>query len=94
VLAREKAILTKLEAIEEMAGMNILCSDKTGTLTQNKLTLGEPALFGARDAQELIMTGWVLSRRLQVCKNAGSMRFPQVGWTFAGFSFALISPEH
>ena len=62
VLAREKAILTKLESIEEMAGMNILCSDKTGTLTQNKLTLGEPALFGAKDAQELILTGALASK--------------------------------
>jgi H+-transporting ATPase len=62
VLARKKAILTKLESIEEMAGMDILCSDKTGTLTQNKLTLGEPALFGAKDAQELILTGALASK--------------------------------
>ncbi|MGA9777802.1 MAG: plasma-membrane proton-efflux P-type ATPase [Limisphaerales bacterium] len=62
VLARKKAILTKLEAIEEMAGMDILCSDKTGTLTQNKLTLGEPALFGAKDVQELILAGALASK--------------------------------
>jgi H+-transporting ATPase len=62
VLAQKKAILTRLESIEEMAGMDILCSDKTGTLTQNKLTLGEPALFGARDAQELILTGALASK--------------------------------
>ena len=62
VLARKKAILTKLESIEEMAGMDILCSDKTGTLTQNKLTLGEPALFGARDAQELILASALASK--------------------------------
>ena len=62
VLARMKAILTRLESIEEMAGMDILCSDKTGTLTQNKLTLGEPALFGAKDAQELILAGALASK--------------------------------
>jgi H+-transporting ATPase len=61
-LARMKAIVTRLESVEEMAGMDILCSDKTGTLTQNKLTLGEAALFGARDAQELILAAALASK--------------------------------
>jgi H+-transporting ATPase len=38
-LSKKKAIVSKLIAIEEMAGMDILCSDKTGTITQNKLTI-------------------------------------------------------
>lgn len=33
------AIVTRLQAIEEMAGMNMLCSDKTGTLTMNKMVI-------------------------------------------------------
>merc|ERR1719258_689707 len=32
-LAEKKAIVTRLAAIEELAGMDMLCSDKTGTLT-------------------------------------------------------------
>ncbi len=39
-LAKFKAIVSRLVSIEEMAGMDMLCSDKTGTLTKNELTLG------------------------------------------------------
>jgi hypothetical protein len=36
------SVVSRLVAIEEFAGTDILCSDKTGTLAQNKLTMGEP----------------------------------------------------
>ncbi len=36
-LSKKKAIISTLTAIEEMAGMDVLCSDKTGTITQNML---------------------------------------------------------
>ena len=41
-LAKKQAIVQKLSAIESLAGVEILCSDKTGTLTKNKLSLHEP----------------------------------------------------
>ncbi len=61
-LSKEKAIVTKLSAIEEMAGVDILCSDKTGTLTKNELTLGEPILFAAADAQDCILAAALASK--------------------------------
>ncbi|KAL9615489.1 MAG: hypothetical protein Q9167_000002 [Letrouitia subvulpina] len=41
-LAKEKAIVQKLTAIESLAGVDVLCSDKTGTLTANQLSIREP----------------------------------------------------
>lgn len=62
-LAKFKAIVSRLVAIEEMAGMDMLCSDKTGTLTKNELILGdlEPAAGVARD--DLILAAVLASRR-------------------------------
>jgi H+-transporting ATPase len=61
-LSRMKAIVSRLESIEEMAGIDVLCSDKTGTLTQNRLTLGEPVVFGETSAEELILAGVLASK--------------------------------
>lgn len=53
-LAGLRAIVSRLVSIEELAGMDVLCSDKTGTLTKNELTLGEPFLMEALSPQDLI----------------------------------------
>jgi H+-transporting ATPase len=60
-LSKMKAIVSRLDSIEEMAGMDVLCSDKTGTLTQNKLTLGKPVFFGETTEAELILAGALAS---------------------------------
>jgi H+-transporting ATPase len=62
-LSKKKAIVSRLEAIEELAGVDILCSDKTGTLTKNQLTLTEPIPFGESDAQRIILGGALASQR-------------------------------
>ncbi|OZJ05862.1 hypothetical protein BZG36_00868 [Bifiguratus adelaidae] len=43
-LSYKQVIVKKLTAVEQMASMNILCADKTGTLTKNELTMDEPWL--------------------------------------------------
>src|SRR5215472_2843099 len=61
-LSKQRAIVSKLSAIEEMAGVDILCSDKTGTLTKNQLTLGDPILFSAKNAQDCILAAALASK--------------------------------
>ncbi|KAF2754574.1 plasma membrane H+-ATPase Pma1 [Pseudovirgaria hyperparasitica] len=48
-LAKQKAIVQKLTAIESLAGVDILCSDKTGTLTANQLSIREPFVAEGQD---------------------------------------------
>ncbi len=54
-LAAMKAIVSRLVAIEEMAGVDLLCCDKTGTLTKNELTLGDLAPMGGADRAALLL---------------------------------------
>jgi H+-transporting ATPase len=62
VLAAKQAIVSRLAAIEELAGVDVLCSDKTGTLTQNQLTLGEPFCVDGVSLEEIILCGALASR--------------------------------
>src|SRR6202167_4618239 len=62
LLAKKQAIVTKLSAIEELAGVDVLCSDKTGTLTQNKLTLGDPFCVNGIAADRIILDAALASR--------------------------------
>ena len=62
LLAKKQAVVTRLASIEELAGVDVLCSDKTGTLTQNKLALGDPFCVGGVGADQVILSAALASR--------------------------------
>lgn len=61
-MSKHKAIVSRLQAIEEMAGVDVLCSDKTGTLTKNQLTLDTPETFGKGSSEDCILYGALASK--------------------------------
>ena len=61
-LAKKEAIVSKLVSIEEMAGVDVLCADKTGTITKNELSVAEiRPLEGFADA-DVLLFGTLASR--------------------------------
>ena len=61
-LAKKEAIVSRLSAIEEMSGVDVLCSDKTGTITQNVLTVAEVVPFAGFATKDVLLFATLASR--------------------------------
>ena len=73
-----------------MASMNMLCSDKTGTLTKNQLTVEEPYCLPGVDPQEMYLAAVLASKRehadaidTAICRTVRSPR-SLFFWCFCG----------
>ena len=89
-MARQQAVVTRLSAMEELAGVDVLCSDKTGTLTQNKLTLGAPYARTGVSTEEVIQLAALASREenqdaIDLAILARSDRAKSAGFTVLEF---------
>ncbi|MBC7228811.1 MAG: plasma-membrane proton-efflux P-type ATPase [Actinobacteria bacterium] len=61
-LAKKEAIVSRLTAIEEMAGMDVLCSDKTGTITKNEIRVAEVQALEGFETSDVLTAGMLASR--------------------------------
>ena len=86
-LARHKAIVSRLTAIEELAGVDIFCSDKTGTLTKNEMQVSEPVMFNGYTEQQLFEFAVLASRHEnhdpieEPLFHYLDQKFPESNWT-------------
>jgi H+-transporting ATPase len=64
-MAKKKAIVSKLTAIEELAGMDVLFSDKTGTLTKNEISIAEIGSYNGFTGNDVIFYAGLASLRLE-----------------------------
>lgn len=93
-LARRKAIVSRLNSIEELAGMQILCSDKTGTLTKNELTVQSPNLMGKYTVQDIFMNAGLASKRELGSQDAIDKCITEYAVHKCGISFADYEEEN
>jgi H+-transporting ATPase len=62
VLAKKQAIVSRLASIEELAGIDVLCSDKTGTLTKNQMTVADPIVYPGFEVKDLMLFAGLSSK--------------------------------
>jgi H+-transporting ATPase len=61
-MAKKEAIVSKLSSIEEMAGVDILCADKTGTITKNEMAIADVNPFSGYNRMDVLLFATLSSK--------------------------------
>ncbi|MBV8247648.1 MAG: magnesium-translocating P-type ATPase [Comamonas sp.] len=69
VLSRQKVIVKRLDAIQNFGAMDVLCTDKTGTLTQDRIVLERHTDVFGKESQETLQLAWLNSYHQTGLKN-------------------------
>jgi P-type Mg2+ transporter len=68
-MSRRKVIVKRLNAIQNFGGMDILCTDKTGTLTEDRVVLQRHCNVAGRETEEVLLDGYLISSFQTGLKN-------------------------
>lgn len=68
-MSRKKVIVKRLNAIQNFGGMDVLCTDKTGTLTEDRVVLMRHCNVEGRDSEEVLLDGYLISHFQTGLKN-------------------------
>jgi len=68
-MSRKKVIVKRLNAIQNFGGMDVLCTDKTGTLTEDRVVLQRHCDVAGRETEEVLLDGYLISHFQTGLKN-------------------------
>src|SRR5579862_5990879 len=68
-MSRKKVIVKRLNAIQNFGGMDVLCTDKTGTLTEDRVVLQKHCNVAGREVEEVLLDGYLISHFQTGLKN-------------------------
>jgi Mg2+-importing ATPase len=60
-MSRRKVIVKRLNAIQNFGGMDLLCTDKTGTLTEDRVTLMRHCNVAGRESEDVLLEGYLIN---------------------------------